>query len=185
MNPVLLEIPTEVSGPRVTLRAVRAGDGAIVWPSVRASLAELKNWMPWAVDDYNERGAEEWCRKSTANWITREQFQFLILLRETNQHIGTMGAFKINWEIPSCEIGYWLHTAHTGQGLMTEAVKTLTEMLQTKLHFRRVQILCDELNTKSRRVAELAGYQLEGILRNDCLASGGRVRNTCVYSVIA
>jgi ribosomal-protein-serine acetyltransferase len=184
MNPILVEIPTELTGERIVLRAVRAGDGAIIFPSVRESLAELKVWMPWAVDDYSEYGAEEWCRKSAADWITRTQFQFLVLLRDGNQHIGTMGAFKMNWDIPSCEIGYWLHTAHTGRGLMTEAVKALTAMLQSTLHFRRIQILSDELNRRSRRVAELAGYQLEGILRNDCLASGGRLRNTCVYSLI-
>jgi RimJ/RimL family protein N-acetyltransferase len=184
MKPILIDIPEELHSERLILRAVRAGDGTIVLPSVRESLAELKVWMPWAVDDYSEQGAEEWCRKNAANWISREQFQFLILLRESGRHIGTMGAFKINWEIPSCEIGYWLHTTHTGRGLMTEAVKTLTEMLQGELKFRRIQILCDEQNKKSRRVAELAGYQLEGILRNDCLAFGGRLRNTCVYSSI-
>lgn len=184
MNPILLDIPSELTSERIILRAIRPGDGTIAFPSVRESLPELKLWMPWATDDYNEEGAEEWCRKSAADWIIRKQFQFFILLRETNRHIGTMGAFKLDWNVPSCEIGYWLHTAHTGQGLMTEAVKMLTKMLVNTLNFHRVQICSDELNTRSRRVAELAGYQLEGILRNDCVAFGGRLRNTCFYSTI-
>jgi ribosomal-protein-serine acetyltransferase len=184
MNPLLLEIPTELTSDRLLLRAVRPGDGAIVCPSVRESLAELKIWMPWATDDYNEERAEEWCRKAAASFIERRQFQFLILQRENNRHIGTMGAFDFNWEIPSGEIGYWLHTAHTRHGFMTEAVKTLTEMLQHTLHFNRICIKTDEQNQKSRRVTELAGFQLEGILRNDCLTSAARLRNTCIYSKI-
>ena len=62
-NPLLLDLPHELSTDRLALRSPRAGDGAIVCPSVRESLAELKTWMPWATDDYNVQNAEEWCRK--------------------------------------------------------------------------------------------------------------------------
>jgi RimJ/RimL family protein N-acetyltransferase len=184
MNPLLLEIPTELNGERLTLRVPRAGDGAIVCTSVRESLAELKERMPWATDDYNQQSGEEWCRKAAANFLSREQLQFLIFLRPEGHHIGNIGAFKFNWEVPSCEIGYWLHSAHTGRGYMTEAVRTLLDMLRNNLHARRVQIRTDAENQRSRRVAELAGFQLEGILRNDCVAVGGRLRNTCVFSSI-
>ncbi|MGD0139164.1 MAG: GNAT family N-acetyltransferase [Tepidisphaeraceae bacterium] len=184
MNPLLLEIPTELHGERLTLRVPRAGDGAIVHPSVRDSLPELKRWMPWATDAYNERSGEEWCRKAAANFLSREQLQFLIFLRPEDRHVGNVGAFKFNWDIPSCEIGYWLHTAHTGRGYMTEAVGVLKDMLRSRIHARRVEIRSDAENLKSRRVAELAGFQLEGILRNDSVAVGGRLRNSCVFSSI-
>jgi ribosomal-protein-serine acetyltransferase len=184
MNHILLDVPEQLESERLTLRAIRPGDGAIVFPSVRECLPELKVWMPWATDDYSEPLSEEWCRNSAAGWIKREQFQFLILLRPDNRHVGTIGSFKIDWKIPACEIGYWLHTALNGQGLMTEAVKTVTAMLFDRLQFQRVQICADELNTKSRRVAELAGYQFEGILRKDCRVPDGRLRNTSFYSRI-
>jgi len=64
---------------------------------------------------------------------------------------------------------------------MTEAVSILLAMLRNRVHVRRVEIRSDSENLKSRRVAELAGFQLEGILRNECLAVGGRLRNTCIY----
>jgi RimJ/RimL family protein N-acetyltransferase len=140
--------------------------------------------MPWATDDYNEQGAEEWCRKSAANFLSRAQLQFLIFLKNQMRHVGTMGAFDFQWDVPSCEIGYWLSSDHTGRGYMTEAVHALTEMLRRQIKVRRVQIRCDAENARSRRVSELAGFQLEGILRCDCVAEGGRLRNTCVYSRI-
>jgi len=184
MNPILLEIPMELNGERLTLRVPRAGDGAIVYPSARDSLAELKQWMPWATDAYNQQSGEEWCRKAAANFLSREQLQFLIFLQPDSRHIGNVGAFKFNWDIPSCEIGYWLHTAHTRRGYMVEAVGILKEMLRSRIHVRRVEIRCDAENLKSRRVAELAGFQLEGILRNDSMTVGGRLRNSCVFSWI-
>jgi RimJ/RimL family protein N-acetyltransferase len=140
--------------------------------------------MPWATDDYNEQTGEEWCRKAAANFLSREQLQFLILSRPEGRHIGNIGTFKFNWKVPSCEIGYWLHTAHTGRGYMTEAVGVLLAMLRSHFHVRRVEIRTDAKNLRSRRVAELAGFQLEGIMRNDSVVVGGGLRNTCVFSWI-
>jgi ribosomal-protein-serine acetyltransferase len=184
MNPLLLDIPGELRSDRLLLRVPRAGDGAIVYPSVRESLAELKPWMPWATDDYNEQGCEEWCRRAAAEFLSRKQAQFLIFPLGQARHVGTIGAHDFNWEIPSGEIGYWLRTADSGRGMMTEAVLLVLKMLREVLHVRRVQIRSDEQNFKSRAVAERAGFQLEGILRKDCVATGGRLRNTCVYSWI-
>jgi RimJ/RimL family protein N-acetyltransferase len=183
-NPLLLEIPGELSSQRLSLRVPRAGDGAMVCASVRESLGQLKEWMPWATDEYNEQSGEEWCRKAAANFLSRQQFQYLIFLRPDGRHVGNIGAFSFNWEVPGCEIGYWLHSTHTGRGYTTEAVGALLEMLRRDIHARRVQICTDAENRRSRRVAELAGFQLEGILRNERIAVGGRLRNTCVFSWI-
>ncbi len=167
------------------LRVPHAGDGAIVYPSVRDSLAELKQWMPWATDASDQQSSEEWCRKSAADFLSRKQLQFLVLSQADGRHLGNLGAFDFKWEVPSCEIGYWLHSAHTGRGYMTEAVGILAKMLGDTLAMRRLQIKCDAKNQKSRRVAELAGFQLEGVLRSDSPAISGGLRDTCVYSSIS
>ncbi len=58
MEPLLLDFPTELTTDRLTLRQPRAGDGAVIFPTVAASLAELKRWMPWAGDGYTATDAE-------------------------------------------------------------------------------------------------------------------------------
>lgn len=184
INPILLEIPGELGTERLLLRTPRPGDGALVWPSVRDSLAELKQWMPWAHDAYGPDDAEEWCRKSAAHFHLREQLQFLVLDRETGHHLGNVGMFKFNWAVPSCEIGYWLHTGHTGKGYMTEAVRGMTRMAMEVLQAARVQILADDRNMRSWKVAERCGYTLEGVFRFDSRAPDGSLRNTRVYSRI-
>jgi RimJ/RimL family protein N-acetyltransferase len=141
--------------------------------------------MPWATDAYNEQSGEEWCRKSAGDFLSRHQLQYLIFLHEENRPVGAIGAFKFNWDIPSCEIGYWLHTSHTHRGYTTEAVGVLVAMLRVRIQMRRVEIRVDAKNLKSRRVAELAGFQLEGILRDDSFAIGGSLRDTCVFSWIS
>ena len=68
-DPLLIDLPEELFSSRLRLRVPRAGDGAMVFASVRDSLAELKPWMPWAKDAYSVEDGETWCRKSAAESI--------------------------------------------------------------------------------------------------------------------
>lgn len=109
--------------------------------------------------------------------MLHERLNFEIFLRSqrarapvsSDLFIGRVGFVSLNWTLRKFEMGYWLDSRFTGQGLMLEAVQTLTQMAFSTLKARRVEILCDVRNTGSRRVVEKAGFALEGILRNNAL----------------
>jgi ribosomal-protein-serine acetyltransferase len=182
MNPLLLDIPAELHTTRLYLRTPRAGDGPLTCASVTESLAELKPWMPWATDDYSEQAAEEWCRRAAGNFLTREQLQFLIFLRGSEVHVGNVGAFRFEWGVPKCEIGYWLRTSYTHQGVMTEAAAAITDLCVNVVGAHRIEIRCDDLNVSSGRVAERCRYLLEAVLHNDSRDPVGKLHNTRVYA---
>lgn len=166
IQPLRLEIPSEIITDRLLLRSPRVGDSSIIFDTVRNSLPELKTWMPWANDDYDLPSAEDWCRRSASRFILREEAGYLIFPRETTRHIGTISAFNKNWDVPRFEIGYWLATSEVGHGHMTEAVRAVTQMAFDDFKARRIEIRVDAKNNRSRRVAERAGYLLEGIQIN-------------------
>src|SRR3954467_15427426 len=147
---LLLDVPEQIQSNRLLLRCPRGGDGETIFPSVQESRAELKPWMPWATDDYDVTGAEEWCRTSAGKFILREHLHFLIFRKDPDggvgAHLGNIGAFKFNWTVPSCEIGYWLRTSQTGKGYMTEAVNALSAMCFEQLKMSRIEITCDDTN---------------------------------------
>ncbi len=138
--------------------------------------------MLWATDDYSPDNAEEWYRKAAVKFINREELVYLIFLKDESQYLGNVSAFKFNWEIAKYEIGYWLRTSHHGQGFMTEAVGALMDAMKQIVPVKRVEIRMESRNQKSRAVPERLGFQLEGILRNQCLAPDKSVRDTCVYA---
>lgn len=183
-EPLLLDIPERLETPRLVLRVPRAGDGVIVSASVRESLAELRPWMPWAHDGYGPKDGEEWCRKSAANFVQRTILNYTIWLT-SGEHIGSIGAFAFTWDVPGCEIGYWLSTRHWGQGYMAESLNCVTGMLFEQLRFTRVEVRMDDLNDRSWRVAERCGFRHEGTLRQDYRYPDGRLRDTRVYSRLA
>jgi ribosomal-protein-serine acetyltransferase len=184
-KPILLDVPNELTTERLLLRIPRPGDSKFVWPAVNESQAELRPWMPWAYPQAEQAGVEEFCRRAASNYILREQFHYLLFLQGTETCVGTCGTPRLNWKVPMFEIGYWLRTPHCGRGYMQEAVQAVERMCFDLFRAERIEIRCDARNVRSARVAERAGYTLEGVLRRQERAPSGDMRDTCVYAKIA
>lgn len=183
MNPILRDFKTSIETDRLFIRAPKIGDGKAVNDAIKASMAELKLWMPFAQELPTPEETEENIRQSVANWINRTGLRMLIFRKDTGEFIASSGFHGIDWDVPKVEIGYWMDTRYTGQGFMTEAVAAQTEYAFSELGVRRVQILCDEDNNASRAVPERLGYELEGIHYFDSLHVDGKtIRNTAYYS---
>jgi RimJ/RimL family protein N-acetyltransferase len=182
IQPLRLEIPNQIATDRLLLRGPQQGDGMVIFPAIQQSFAELKLWMPWATNEYAVADAEDWCLRAAARFLTRDEAAYLIFNRDDSSHIGTVSVFTKGWDIPKFEIGYWLASRATGHCFMTEAVNAVTEMTFISLQARRIEIRTDMRNTRSRRVAERVGYQLEGILKNNCRDNAGELNDDCVYA---
>lgn len=181
MNPILLEFPHEFETPRLWIRAPRPGDGAVVNEAVRESFAELTQWMPWAQHEPSVEESEEYCRRAQARFLTREELQLQLFLRD-GTFAGSSGLHRIDWDVPRFEIGYWLRTSLHGQGLMTEAVIGIAAFAFDYLGAQRVEIRCDARNEKSAAVARRAGFELEACLRREVRDHHGALRDTLVYA---
>jgi ribosomal-protein-alanine N-acetyltransferase len=80
-------------------------------------------------------------------------------------------------------VGYWLSEELWGQGIMTEAVKLVTDYAFQHLYFIRIQASVYSKNPVSMRVLEKAGYQKEGVLRN-AVIKHGEVMDEHIYAIL-
>jgi RimJ/RimL family protein N-acetyltransferase len=67
---------------------------------------------------------------------------------------------------------------------MLEAIKEVTTFAFHECNANRVEIRCDEENSRSRNIPEKLGYTLVGTIRNNDAGLNGELRNTCLYSMI-
>ncbi len=183
-SPILRDFPDAFETERLWIRSPLPGDGAEVYAAVVESLEELKPWMPWARQELTVEVEEENMRRARTAFLERSDLMLLLFLKGTGTLVGGSGLHRINWEVPKFEIGYWIRTRFAGQGYMTEAVGGIMAFAFDSLGARRVEIRCDSLNRRSARVAERAGFYLEGELRNAEVGPGGEPRNTLVFSMI-
>jgi RimJ/RimL family protein N-acetyltransferase len=182
LHALLLDVPEVVDTERLTLRATRAGCGAAMHAAVMESLEELRVWMPWARAPRSLDTAEARCREATAKWHAREELDFCFFSKADGELVGTGGLHTIDWTLPRFEIGYWVRTPCRGKGLATEATRALADMARGALGAVRLEITSDARNTASRKVAEKAGFELEGIRRKSRRDVGGELADSCMYA---
>jgi ribosomal-protein-serine acetyltransferase len=182
MKPILLEFPHQIETERLLLRLPKPGDGKEVNEAIRSSIKELQPWMPFAQSIPEVEETESNIREAHAKFIIREDLRFLIYHKEEGYFIGSTGLHRMDWDVPKCEIGYWIKTSESKKGYVTEAILALTQFAFHELDMKRVEIQCDSRNERSRKVAERVGFGLEGILKNDDKGLDGSLRDTCIFA---
>ncbi|MFO1305929.1 MAG: GNAT family N-acetyltransferase [Burkholderiales bacterium] len=184
-DPILVDLPSSLETPRLFLRHPRSGDGASLHEALAESLPELRRFLaslPWVAVEQTRDSAEAYCRNAEANFLARKDLPFLVFEKASGALVASAGLHRTNWETPKTEVGYWCRTSATGRGFVTEAVSALAEYAFRHIGAVRVEIVTDEQNMASRRVAERAGFALEGVLRNERRAPDSSLRNTCIYA---
>lgn len=185
MNTFSRDAPRILETERLILRAPsEMSYGSTVNAAIRCSHQELKEWLPFAQNVPSLKETESNLKKAYDDFIERKSFRYLIFKKESLEFVGVVTLMSINWEVPKCEVGYWIDTRSTGKGYMREAVKCLKELGTSHLKFNRMQIRCESTNYKSRSIPESLGFELEGILKNEDLsADGKRLTDTCIYAI--
>ena len=86
--------------------------------------------------------------------------KWAIVAKETRQLIGAISFEKLNEQTRQAELGYFLHRDHWGQGLATEAVRTISFLGHYELGLTDISIIVHLENIASQKVAEKAGFSL-------------------------
>jgi RimJ/RimL family protein N-acetyltransferase len=178
-------LPEYLESDRLIIRVARPGDGEAFNQAVLESLAELSPWLGWVTPPPTIEESEINCRKAFARFLMNEDLMTFFFLKDGGDLIGGSGLHKANWTLRQFEVGYWCRSRFGGKGLMTEGVKCLTKHALQVLKASRVFLTTDDQNKSSWRLAERAGFEFEGTLRNERLNLSGAFRNTRVYSRIA
>jgi RimJ/RimL family protein N-acetyltransferase len=165
VNPILLNLPEEYETERLTIRFPRPGDGTAIQAAFVEAGDHIYKWVPWANPKLTVEEVEERARKRLAKVLTRELFWFHTYLKGTSTLVGEAALHHVEWEVPKFEIGYYVRPCFEGQGYASEAVEWITRFAFDCLGAQRIEIWCDNRNERSWRVAERAGFTLEGIMR--------------------
>lgn len=181
MNPSDL-LPESLESPRLLIRVARPGDGPVFNDAIVSSLAELAPWLGWVTPAPTAEQSELSCRKAHGRFLLNEDLMAFFFLKDGGELVGGSGLHRVDWTLRRFEVGYWGRTGFGGRGLMTEGVRALSDHALTMLGAHRVFLTVDEANAQSWRLAERAGFHLEGTLANERFDLQGRLRNTRVYA---
>ena len=182
---LVVPVPAQLETQRLTLRSFRCEDAAALHAAVIESIQELRSnmwFLPWVAEEPTLESAELLCRKSAANFLLRTDLAYLVFDKVSGRLVASVGLYRTVWSLPRTEVGYWVRTGETGKGYASEGVAAVTSWALESLGAKRVELITDEQNVRSRDVAARCGFRLEGILRNVMQSPDGTLRNSCVYA---
>jgi RimJ/RimL family protein N-acetyltransferase len=143
------------------LRPFRKGDEASLLKNIN-NRKIAKNTLA-ILYPYKLKYARSWINRNLKLNRKKNKEKINFAIDVNGEVIGGIG-FK-NIKGHRAEIGYWLGEKYWGQGIMTAALKKITEYGFNKLKLRRLEIGIFPFNKASIRVAEKAGYKYEGRMR--------------------
>lgn len=148
---------------RLILRPMEEADAPAILPFViDGDVAYNLTRVP---HPYPEEELVPFIRKSLAAMERREQFDMVVVLKETGGVIGVCALDDVSWQHMRAEMGYYLGKPYWGQGYMTEAAKRMLEFGFHELGLERIHAYCFVRNTPSAHVLEKIGMTREGLCR--------------------
>lgn len=163
------------------LRLPREDDVDELFALIEAERHPLSQWLPWAAAQTHADTAE-FITRARAQALSNDGFQALIVV--AGEIGGVIGFHSVDWANRSTSIGYWLARPHQGRGMMTAAVRALTDHAISTWELNRVVIEAAVANPRSRAIPERLGYRQEGTLR-EAERVGDRQLDLALYAVLA
>lgn len=166
----------QIESERLLLRRFTRRDAGALDEAIRASLADLNQWLPWARMDYTSGDTTAFIRESIQAWREDRAWDYSIRRRDDpGRHIGNVSIWTSSRLGKIGEIGYWVRSDETSKGICTEAVGMLLEEAYGPLGYHKVVLRIAVGNNPSDRVAEKLGFTKEGLLREELLIRGNWV----------
>lgn len=171
-------LPT-LESPRLRLRPYRQDDARAVY----ALYSDPVVTRYWSFPAWTRREQASDYLAARMALETPAVYAWAMAEREGDRLIGTTTLFSLSGPHRRAEIGYSLLPARQGQGLATEALRTVLEHAFGPLGLERIEADVDPRNEASCRLAERLGFQREGLLRNRWRV-GGEFADSILYGLL-
>jgi RimJ/RimL family protein N-acetyltransferase len=167
--------PRALTDQTLTLRPWNGADAAVIVECIDGD-PEIAKWLDLVPQPYTLQDAHA--------YVTGIGEQaFAVTDTASRRVLGSIGLQRNDDGVGV--IGYWIRADARGGGTMTRALALLARWALLDAGFARLQLRADVENTASRRVAEKAGFQLEGIMRSaHWNARIGRRQDWAIYSLL-
>ena len=164
------------------LRILEERHAGEIYAAIDCNRARLREWMPWLDSSRGPDDVKTFIRASLKQFADNDGLHAGIFV--DGIYAGTIGFHGVNWLNRKTSLGYWIDEAFEGRGLMTAAVRALTDHAIGTWKLNRVEIQAAVGNARSRAIPERLGFTLEGTLRQSGWLYDHFV-DLVVYSVLA
>lgn len=144
------------------------------------TVTRFLSWLPHKDISVSEKILGGWID----SYKNDDFYQWAIVLKETDEPIGTISVLHTNERIDCFEIGYCIGSKWWHKNIMTEAFGAVISFFFDVVGANRIEAHHDPNNPASGRVMQKCGLAYEGTLRQGTRSNQG-ITDTCVYAILA
>ncbi|MEV6906165.1 GNAT family N-acetyltransferase [Amycolatopsis sp. NPDC051071] len=131
----------------------------------------IQRWHVRRIDGEDE--ARTWIDGWDRRWTAETDASWAVVDARDDRAVGQVGLRTISLFEASAQLSYWVLPSVRGAGIASGAVAALTRWAFETAGLNRLSLLHSTANAASCRVADKAGYGLEGTLRSSMLHADG------------
>lgn len=154
--------PERIEIDALVLRRYVPEDLQARFDAINTSYEHLHAWMDWLPERPTLEQQREWGERQVGSWPFEGACNYGVFDPADGTLLAAIGLHD-RLGPGALEIGYWCHVAHTGKGVITRSARELTRIALGLEGIERVEIHCDEGNTRSAAVPRRLGYRLDRI----------------------
>ena len=150
---------------------------------LRRNRTHIDAYMPDEILDLDTvADVQQFLVSLASAWDHGDALCLVALERDRSAFLAQIYVQPIDRAAGIVEIGYFTDVGHQGQGYAAEAVRRVSRFLFDEAGVHKICLICDAGNDASIRVAERAGFALEGVLRQHALNKDGTRPDRCFYA---
>ena len=145
-----------------------------------SEVTKFLTWQPHSSVEVSRGIIENWLKE----YSDEKSYQWAIVLKDNgNEPIGDISVVHMKEDISMVHIGYCLGRAWWRRGIMSEALKAVTDFMFDTVEVNRVESRHDPMNPNSGKVMQKCGMKYEGTLRSADRNNQG-ICDACYYALL-
>lgn len=127
--------------------------------------------------------AEKMIESFANGFAEKRSMRWGIVVKETNELIGTAGLNNLQLWSKRTEVGFEIHPSHWRGGYTSEALGAILRYSFEELGLYRIGAVTFPANIASAGLLRKMGFQQEGVLRG-YLYQKGESHDACIFSIV-
>jgi ribosomal-protein-alanine N-acetyltransferase len=154
-----LKLPTRIETDRLVLQRLRYEDAEEIFDAY-ACKSEATKYVSWPTHE-SITDTHNFLKYAVSAWEQGTDYSFSIRLKKDRRLVGGIGAVNDEGKI---QIGYIISPSFWGNGIATEACKTLVKLLSDLDEIYRIGTFVDADHGISAKVLDKCGFMKEARL---------------------
>ncbi|WP_249869597.1 GNAT family N-acetyltransferase [Oceanobacillus saliphilus] len=148
----------------IVLRQLKLQDANELFQLTDHARDYLREWLPWVDTTVKPEDTLAFIDHTLKSSEMKSALTTGIIFK--GKLVGLISFNSLDWANRIGYVGYWLSPDYQGNGIMTRAVRALTDYAFNTLGLNRVDIRAAYENKKSRAIPERLGFTEEGLIRH-------------------